>query len=378
MSRLRFHQAPSPKPGRTDIWAERNGELVCSLEIMPAPVRLAGATLRTAGIANVFTEEGHRRRGYASALMAHAHEVLANAGYSTVALFGIPGFYGQFGYATIGCDFALEVDTDVAAQAVGAHRLRPADVADLPAVAAIYNAVNAGLDGSVVRDPTDWIGLRRGSTVLGTTGLRIAEDAAGDPVGYVALRDDPDKAEVIDAGSADSAVAPSLVAHAAAEAVKRQAATIRFELHPEVGLGSFVRRMECRLESIRPHDSGYVLRILDQGTVLGAIEAALRARAAAHGSAAPARLSVKTDLGSTAVDIGGRWPERTLALPHERLCQLLFGYWSAGELAEVDGVDITAQDLPWLTALFPRGDAYCLRSDLPEPGCAQSQGLTPI
>ena len=180
MSRLRFHQAPSPKPGRTDVWTERDGELVCSLEIMAAPVRLAGATLRTAGIANVFTEEGHRRRGYASALMAHAHELLTDAGYSTVALFGIPGFYGQFGYATIGCDFAIEVATSVAEQAVGSHRLRPATTADLPAVAEIYNAVNAGLDGSVVRDPGEWIGLRHGSTILGATGLWIAEDAAED------------------------------------------------------------------------------------------------------------------------------------------------------------------------------------------------------
>jgi len=363
MSGLRFHQAPSPKPGRTDIWAERDGELVCSLEVMAAPVRLAGATLRTAGIANVFTEEGHRRRGYASALMAHVHEVLVDAGYSTVALFGIPGFYGQFGYATIGCDFSLEVDTDVAAQAVGGHRLRLATAADLPAVAEMYNAVNADLDGSVVRDPADWIGLRHGSTILGASGLWIAEGAAAEPVGYVALREEPRKAEVIDAGFANSAVAPSLVAHAAAEAVKRQASTIRFELHPEFGLGSHVRRMECRIESIRPLDAGYMLCLLDQDAVLRAVQPTLRVRAAAHGSEAPARLNVKTALGTTAVDIDGRGPERMLLLPHERLTQLLFGYWSATEVAEVDGVGIAPQDVSWLAALFPRGDAYCYEPD---------------
>ena len=363
MSHLRFHQAPPPKPGRTDVWAERDGKLVCSLEFMAAPVRLAGATLRTAGIANVFTEEGHRRRGYASALMAHAHEVLANAGFSTVALFGIPGFYGQFGYATIGCDFALEVDTEVAAREVGGHRLRPASAADLPAVAESYNAVNAGLAGSVVRDPTDWIGLRHGSTILGTTGLWIAEDAAAEPVGYVALREDPGKAEVIDAGFRESTVAPSLVAHAAGVAMKRQASSIRFELHPEFGLGSYVRRMECKLESTRPQDSGYMLRILDQDAMLRAIAPALRARAAAHDSEAPARLRVVTALGTTVVDLGGRGPERTLALPHERLSQLLFGYWSAAEVAEIEGAGIASEDVPWLTALFPRRDAYCYEPD---------------
>ena len=363
MSRLRFHQAPSPKPGRTDVWAERDGVLVCSLEVLPAPIRLAGATLRTAGIANVFTEEGHRRRGYASALMAHAHGLLTDAGYSAVALFGIPRFYGQFGYATIGCDFALVVDTDVAAQAAGGHRLRPASAADLPAVAAIYNAGNAGLDGSVVRDPADWIGLRHGSTILGTTGLWIAEDSDGRSVGYVALREDPRKAEVIDAGFTDSGVAPSLVAHAAAEAARRQSSVIRFELHPEFGLGSYVRRMECKLEAVRPHDSGYMLRILDQDAVLRAIEPTLRARAAVCGFEAPSSLRVETPLGMSVVGLGGRGPERTLTLPHERLTQLLFGYWSAGEVAEVADVCIAPEDFPWLTALFPRGDAYCYEPD---------------
>lgn len=362
MSRLRFHQAPSPKPGRTDVWAERDGVLVCSLEIMAAPVRLAGATLRTAGIANVFTEEGHRRRGYASALMEHTHGVLIEAGYSTVALFGIPGFYGQFGYATIGCDFAMEVETHVAEQWIGKHRARPAQDSDLPAVAEMYNAVNAGLDGSVVRDPADWIGLRHGSTILGTRGLWIAEDSDGGSVGYVALREPPRKAEVIDAGFTDSGVAPSLVAHAAVKAVERQAPTIRFELHPEFGLGSYVRRMECKLEAVRPHDSGYMLRILDQDAVLRSIEPALRARAAC-GFEAPSSLRVETPLGMSVVELGGRGPEHTLTLPHERLAQLLFGYWSAAEVAQVEGVCMAPEDVPWLTALFPRGDVYCYEPD---------------
>ena len=179
----------------------------------------------------------------------------------------------------------------------------------------------------------------------------------------MALREDASRAEVIDGGFTDRAVAPSLVAHAAAEAVKRRASTIRFELHPEFGLGSYVRRMGSKLESVRPHDSGYMLRILDQDAVLRAVEPALRARSEGYVTEAPSRMHVTTALGTTTLELGGRGPERTLALPHERLAQLLFGYWSAAEVAEVEGVRIAARDVPWLSALFPRGDAYCYEPD---------------
>ena len=147
------------------------------------------------------------------------------------------------------------------------------------------------------------------------------------------------------------------------KAVKHQAPAIRFELHPEVGLGSYVRRMDCKLAAVRPHDSGYMLRILDQDAVLRAVQPTLGDRAAACGHEAPSRLRVKTPLGTTVVDIGGPGPQRTLTLPHERLTQLLFGYWSAAEVAEVEGVRIVPVDVPWLTALFPRGDAYCYEPD---------------
>ena len=81
-------------------------------------------------------------------------------------------------------------------------------------------------------------------------------------------------------------------------AVKRQASSIRFELHPEFGLGSHVRRMECKLESTRPLDSGYMLRILDQDAVLRDVQPTLRSRGgAAHGSEAPARLNVRDGIG---------------------------------------------------------------------------------
>ena len=187
----------------------------------------------------------------------------------------------------------------------------------------------------------------------------LAEDADGQLAGYIAIREDPASAVVIDGGYRDPAVAPSLIAHAAAEAVRRQMETITFHLHPEFGLGAYVRRMETKLESVRGCDSGYMLRMLDQDAVLRAMEPALRARAEGYGREAPARLRVMTNLGTTNVELRTQGQERTVALPHERLAQLVFGYWSAEEVAAAEGVRIAPDDVPWLAALFPRGDAFC-------------------
>ena len=66
-----------------------------------------------------------------------------------------------------------------------------------------------------------------------------------------------------------------------------------------------------------------------------------------------------TNLGTTNVELRTQGQERTVALPHERLAQLVFGYWSAEEVAAAEGVRIAPDDVPWLAALFPRGDAFC-------------------
>ena len=231
MSGLCFHQAPSPKPGRTDIWAERDGELVCSLEVMAAPVRLAGATLRTAG----HRERLHRGGPPAPRLRQRAYGARPR-GPGQCRLFDsrpLLAFQGLLlpnsATPTIGCDFALEVDTDVAVQADGGP---PVASRECHRSAGGRRALQRrqrqprrlGRD-AIPRTGSACATARRSSA---RPGLWIADDTAAEPVGYVALREDPGNAEVIDAGFADSAVAPSLVAHAAAEG--REAAGVEHQV----------------------------------------------------------------------------------------------------------------------------------------------------
>ena len=50
-------------------------------------------------------------------------------------------------------------------------------------------------------------------------------------------------------------------------------------------------------------------------------------------------------------------------MPHERLTQLLHGYWDVSAVASLPGVDIPEAAIPALQKLFPREDSYCYWPD---------------
>lgn len=363
MPELEFKHSRSRKPGRTDVWAESEGNRVSELEVLDMPTRLAGTTIRTAGIANLFTHPDRRGQGFATALVKHTHGHLRVHGYALAGLFAIPRFYSQFGYATIGCDFALDVTTEDASRVRGKHKVRAAHPRDLPTVARIFNASNQDLSGSVVRDPTTWTGLRNGSELLGTKGLWVAVDGDDQPVGYLASAERPTQMIVSDGAFRDPDAAPGLVAHAADEARKSGLRTIRFQLHPEFALGSYVRRLDSRSEIIRTRDARYMVRILDRSALFAAIGPRLRLRASAFSCETPAQLEIRTPTETTTARLKPHGKRRAISLGDELLTQLLFGYWSAGEMATSEGVCIAKSDLGWLSALFPRGDSFCYGPD---------------
>lgn len=334
------------------------------LEVLDAPTRLAGAILHTAGIANVSTADRLRGRGYASALMEHSHRFLAAAGYSTAALFDVsPGFYGQFGYGAIGANFILELDTNITKRHTPPQRIRAACNRDLPAVAELYNATNEGLDGSIVRNPQTWNGLQEGSTLVGTKGLSVAVDSQDQTIGFIAIAEQPGQTLVVDAGFRDPGIALPLISYAATHSVRQRIATVQFCLHPEFGLGNYVRRLGGRMTSDRRCNSGYMIRVLDQDAVLSAIAPALRSRAASHTWKTPADLCITTPTGTTTVKLRPCGDKRDISLPCGRLAQLLFGHDAVAELSTAEDVEIANRDAPWLAKIFPKHDAFCYKPD---------------
>lgn len=118
------------------------------------PLRLhdgVGGLLDLLGVGNVNTLPSHRRRGLATRLLEVAVERMRGAGVSGSLLYGIDGFYEQFGWRS----FGDERWVDVAIERIGVPDpelvVRPMVSADLPAVRAAHAAIAARIPGAEAR-----------------------------------------------------------------------------------------------------------------------------------------------------------------------------------------------------------------------------------
>ncbi|MFQ5578505.1 MAG: GNAT family N-acetyltransferase [Anaerolineae bacterium] len=107
------------------------------------------------------THPAYRRRGLARAVMAAIHQLSAGYGHIAQGITGIDWFYRQFGY-----EYALPLGggrvlglgniPPLKNEAAQPYRLRPAAVADIPALMRLYRHQCAGKLVSVVIDRPYW------------------------------------------------------------------------------------------------------------------------------------------------------------------------------------------------------------------------------
>ena len=334
------------------------------MQLLDLRMRVCGAELRSAGMVGVNTYPEHRNRGHARFMLERSLDVSRVRGFHISTLDGVPGMYQRWGYATTMPEVTITLLTRHAEAAHRRHRTRRARSADWPAVARIYNAATAGLDGSRVRDPRRWSGPRQGSwwDLLDTVTV-VTLDGRDRVSGYLVLDDVQDEVMVTDAQFRHVNVAETLLWVAARAALKRRVERIRFQLHPRLGFGAYLCSHDVAIETTRPVGRRQMARLLDQDAVLGAVAPTLRARARNYDGAVPGVLTFATDLGATDIRLSTGSDVRTVRLPQHRLVQLLFGYLSADQVAHSSSVRIAGRDLALLDALFPHGDAYCYWPD---------------
>ncbi len=138
-----------------------DGRIVSTLQVFEKEVRVGGATLRVAGVGNVFTTATHREHGVASAVLRHALAAMEQHGFDLSLLFAVRlPFYGRHGWAS---HRRLFVFLDPARPAVADRFVIEPFVPerDLDAVMHLYDGYSSRLPGTTVRSRPYWLGQLR-------------------------------------------------------------------------------------------------------------------------------------------------------------------------------------------------------------------------
>ena len=180
-----------------------SGELTTHFGVYDFRMRVAGATLRTAGVGAVCTHGAHRKHGYLMRTAQASIDAMSEASYAISVLYGITNFYHRLGYVPAWPDTVWTLRLPDAARPVTTTHSAPAyEEGEAEDMDSIFNRENEGIAGTYLRPtwpdnirghewtPYRWKGAgERPGTVLCAVKdhvLRVA-DVIGDPEDVLAV-----------------------------------------------------------------------------------------------------------------------------------------------------------------------------------------------
>ena len=334
--------------------------VVSTATLLAESVRLEDVVLPAGQVELVATDPVYEGRGLVRALMEWAHERSAARGDLLQVMIGIPYFYRLFGY-----EYAIDIPPARPLHALPppAGGLRPATAADLPALARLQAAAQAGADVAMPHPAARlrWLVAHEASTTW------VAE-RDGTVVASARVPEPDDDLLLAEPTAVDDAAADQLLAGVTALAGGRP---VRVTDRPTSLPG---RAWAGRLGAGSELAEQYYVRVPDAGALLDALRPVLARRAAASGVdrggldvvvstyGASWRLPMTSD-GLGPVVAGGRMQapgtERGAGVPPDQLGALLFGPHGMHGLSRLRPDVYPGRDTDFYEALFPP-----LRADL--------------
>ena len=353
-----------PERGLWKVSLDRDGTEVSRLWIFTKRMRIGTASIRIGGIGNVGTERDHRLKGYSSLVMRESTRLLSEQRIEMGFLFGIQDFYHRFGYDVAFAQTELQVPAEALACARPALRTRMMVRADAPAVRRVYNQLNAGRTGTIVRPPR-WLyfaisaGFKRAGRTV------VALDGRDRIVGY-AMYDVRDERLVVSEIEARSHQAFQALADVLSKRARRRKARTA-EIHVPIGhaFGSYCVSLGCSRQIRHPRNGGPMARVIDLPRLLDRMLPDLSRRVADSGFRDA--VTFRTDLGDVCLGLENgqvrRLPEppadaHSVVLPQSALMQLAMGYRCAADVSQDPGVRIPRRALAIVDSLFPGGYPY--------------------
>lgn len=247
---------------------EVDGRVVATVTLLEEQVRVGAVTLPAGQVELVATDRAYEHRGYVRALMGWCHDRSAALGHQLQVMIGIPYFYRRFGYV-----YAFPMPPYAPLDGVPAvpdgMTTRRGTAADIPAMARLQDALQAGADVAMPHSAGcwRWVTDRPGSA-------QWVAERAGEVVGTARICE-PDDGEVLlgeVAGSEPAGVAAVLAAAATLPGVEE----VRVQDRPGVpGLAELLGE--------RSRADWYYARIPDWPALLDALRPELDRRLTASG-----------------------------------------------------------------------------------------------
>ncbi|HLZ23509.1 MAG TPA: GNAT family N-acetyltransferase [Ktedonobacterales bacterium] len=347
------------------------------------------ARLRTACIGGVVTHPEHRLRGVGTALMRDAITFAERHGHALLLLDGIPNFYHRWGYTDI-YDLTEHIIERAAVAALPATgcTTRPATLDDAPALLALYQRHYSRYTGSFTRTlEQQRVRLER-SRDRGNPPV-LAEDAAGNALGYLMLPSAGDRVRAGEVAASTWPAAAALLQHHAhiVEAQAEAPASLTWPLPPDsytcylladhldvtaATPDNDTRTSVVRSETYIARRTAWMARPVSPRRIVEALLPVWQARLASARRIASMSFTLRTGDEVTALSIVDSAvqllpipaPDSLEAvLTPAQLVQLLFGYRPVSYLAAQPDTHIPESLLPVLDTLFPAGQAWIPWSD---------------
>jgi predicted N-acetyltransferase YhbS len=186
-----------------------DGERVVStLTLLDEVVHIDGLAVPAGQVELVATDVEYERRGLVRALMDWGHRRSRDRGHLLNVMIGIPYFYRQFGY-TYSMPMAPWRPLGTVPDAPADIVIREATEADIPAMQALQDQAQSGVDIRMGHTPSCWQWLvRRGGSD------QLIAERDGTPVGVVRMLPPEEGSAVTELAAGDQEVCVALLAHA--------------------------------------------------------------------------------------------------------------------------------------------------------------------
>ena len=353
------------------IGAFRDGAYLGGYAMDERTIRIGKAKLRCGFIGAVVAHPDFRRQGVAGELMRGSLDLARSRGLHLVILNGLAEFYDQFGYVDMFDPTECAVDLSAIAHLPASpYRLRPATVADAPALIELYDRHLGRYAASTERHREDEAfrlafmdRLQEQKSTVPPDHTVVAEDESGRIRGYCAIPWGPFQFFGHEVAADDWPALLAFLHHSSSIAGRQEDQTeIQFPLPPQSAMAfDLADHLPVRLTSTQQPRAGWMARIVDLPGAVDALQPAWNARWRQANLEQKSTVSLAIDgdawlitLGPEGVDVTrGTTTAETLYLSLRQWTQVIFGFRPITWVVAQQEDPVPADLLQAFEALFP-------------------------